>query len=59
MAQKIMFCFANISAEILLHVLSYTLCAYCHILAHVCQNAVTIYTSKIICAKAALLWRQK
>jgi hypothetical protein len=59
MAQKILLCFANISAEILQHILSYTLCAQCHILAHVCQNAVAFKASKIICAKATLLWHQK
>jgi hypothetical protein len=32
MAQKMVFCFMGISAEILLHILSYSVCAEHHIL---------------------------
>jgi hypothetical protein len=42
MAQKMLFCFTNISAEILLNVLGYSLGAECHILAHFLPNTVAI-----------------
>jgi hypothetical protein len=42
MAQKMLFCFSYISAEILVLVLGYSFCTEHHILAHFCQNAVAI-----------------
>jgi hypothetical protein len=59
MAQKMLFCFTNISAEILLHILGYNFCSQHHILARFCQMLLPSKTSKIICAKTALLWCQK
>jgi hypothetical protein len=37
MVQNMLFCFTNISAEILLLVLGYSICTKCHILVHFCQ----------------------
>jgi hypothetical protein len=34
MPQKMLICFTDISAEILLHILGYSFCTECHILAH-------------------------
>ncbi len=59
MAQKMLFCFTNISAEILLHILSFSFCTERHPLAQFCQMWLRLNTSKIICAKAALLWYRK
>jgi hypothetical protein len=56
---KMLFCFTNISAEILLHVLGYSFYTQHHILAHICQMLLQLKASKIISAKAALLWHQK
>jgi hypothetical protein len=36
MAQKMLFCFSNISAESLLHILGYGFCNVCHNLVHFC-----------------------
>jgi hypothetical protein len=58
-AQKMLFCFANISAKIMLHVLGYSFFIEFHILAHFCQMLLPSKPSKIICTKAALLWHQK
>jgi hypothetical protein len=55
--QKMDFCFTNISAEILLHILRNILCPEHHILAHFCQMLLPIKALEIMCAKAALLWR--
>jgi hypothetical protein len=55
MAQKMLFYIINISAEILLHILGYILCAECHILACVCQMLLPLKEPKFIYAKAALL----
>jgi hypothetical protein len=46
-------------AEILLHILGYSICAKRHILAQSCQMLLPLKASNIICAKAALLWHQK
>jgi hypothetical protein len=54
-----LFCFTNISSEVLLHVLGYSFCFERHILVHFCQMLLPLEASKIICAKAALLWHQK
>jgi len=54
--QKMVLCFTNLSAEILLHILINILCPEHHILAHFCQMLLPLKTLEIICAKAALLW---
>jgi hypothetical protein len=59
MAQKMLFCFTNISDEILLHVLGYTFSVECHILAQFCQLLLPLKALKIISAKVPLLKRQK
>jgi hypothetical protein len=59
MAQKMLFCFTNISVQILLHILYRSFCTERHILANVCQNGAVIKASKIICTIADLLLRQK
>ncbi len=48
-----LFCFSNISAEILLHILGhYNLCTECHILARFCQMFLAAIESiKIICKR--------
>ncbi len=53
-----LFCFVNISAEILLHIIGYNFCTEPHILAHFLQMLVPLRASKIIGAKAALLFQQ-
>jgi hypothetical protein len=58
MEHKMLFCFANISAEMLLHIIGYNFCTEPHILAHFLQMLVPLRASKIICAKAALLCHQ-
>jgi hypothetical protein len=58
MAQKMLLCFTNILAEISQHILSYSFCAEHHILVHFCQSLLPLKASKIICAKAFLLWYQ-
>jgi hypothetical protein len=58
MSQKMLFCFTNISAEILLHILDYNFYIEHHILAHLCQMMLPLKASKIISEKAHLLWRQ-
>jgi hypothetical protein len=55
MSQKMLLCFANISAEILLHILGYSFCTEHHILVHFCLMLLPLKASKITCAKAALL----
>jgi hypothetical protein len=57
MAQKMLFCFTNISAEILINFLGYSFCTESHILAHFCQMLLPLKESKIAYAKLALLWR--
>jgi hypothetical protein len=52
MGQKMQFCFTNISAEILLHVLGYSFRSECHILAHFDQKLLPLNAPKIICAKS-------
>jgi hypothetical protein len=59
MAQKMLFCFTNISAKILLHVLSRSFCTEHHILAHFCQMLLPLKSSEMNCAKSDLLWHQK
>jgi hypothetical protein len=46
MAQKMLFCFSKISAEILTHLLGYSFCTRCHIFAQFLPNAVDIKSSK-------------
>jgi hypothetical protein len=55
MAQMMLFCFTNISVEILPHVLGYSFCTGCHILANFPQKLLSLKVSEIISAKAALL----
>jgi hypothetical protein len=55
MVQQILFCFTNISAEILLHILGYRFCAEDHILAHFYYMGKQLEASKIVRAKATLL----
>jgi hypothetical protein len=57
--KKMLPCFTNISAEILLYISGYGFYVMCHILAHFCQVLHSLFLSKIICTNAALLWRQK
>jgi hypothetical protein len=45
MAQNMLFCFANISAEILLHVLGYIYCAEKNILANFCRMLLPLKAS--------------
>jgi len=52
MDQKMLFCFTNISAEILLHILGYSFCAKGHILVHFCQMLLLFKALKIACAKS-------
>jgi hypothetical protein len=59
MSVNILFCFSNISAEILWHILGYRFCYESHILAHFCQLLLPSRASKNTCPKAAKLWRQK
>jgi hypothetical protein len=40
MTQKMSFCFTNISAKIVLHILGYSFCAECHILLPFLPNVV-------------------
>ncbi len=53
-----LFCFVNISAEILLHIIGYSFCTEPHIMAHFLQMLVPLRASKIICTKAVLLDHQ-
>jgi hypothetical protein len=53
-----LFCFTNISAEILLHILGYSFCSKQHILAHFCRMLLPFKASKISSAKATQLWHQ-
>jgi hypothetical protein len=59
MAQKIMFCFTSISAEILLQILGYSFNAKRHILVDFCQMKLPLKSSKFICSRAALIYHQK
>ncbi len=52
----LLLCSANILAENLLHLLGYSFCGESHILVRFCQMVLSLKASKIICAKAALLW---
>jgi hypothetical protein len=57
---KIMlFCFTNLSAEILLHNVSYSFCTEHHILVHFSQMLQSLKALKIMCTKADLLYQQK
>jgi len=52
--QKMLFCFTNISLEILLHLFGYNFCAESHILAHFCQmlsplKALKLSAQKLLC----------
>jgi hypothetical protein len=51
-----LFCFADISAEILLIILGCSFCTEHPILTHFCRMLLPLKALKIICAKAALLW---
>jgi hypothetical protein len=59
MAQKMLFCFTNISDEIFVHCLGYTFSAEHHILSQFCQLLLLLKALKIISAKMPLLKRQK
>ena len=52
-------CFANISDENMLHVLSNSFWAKQHFLTQFCQMLMPFTASEILCSKAALIWRQK
>jgi hypothetical protein len=56
MAQNMLFCFTNISAEILLHVLLYSFCTELHVWAHFDQMLLPLKAAKIIGTKGALIW---
>jgi len=51
-AQNMQFCFINISAEILLHILAYNFCTKRHTLIY-CQMLLQLKASKIICTGAS------
>jgi hypothetical protein len=57
--KKMLSCFNHNSAEILLRDLGYSFCTKHQILVYFCQMLLKLTASKIICAKAALLWGQK
>jgi hypothetical protein len=59
MAQKMLLCFTNIYAIILLFILGHGYCDERHILAHFFQTLLPLKASEIIFTKAALLWYQK
>jgi hypothetical protein len=59
MAQKMLFCFAIISAEILLHILGYSSCTNRHNLAHFGKMLLPLKSPKISCTNTALFWHQK
>jgi hypothetical protein len=46
MTQKMLFCFTNISADILLHILGYSICTECNILGTFLPNAVAVKSVK-------------
>jgi hypothetical protein len=54
MAQKMLFCFSNISAQILLHILSYSVCTERHIFSHFFQTLGPLKALKSNLEKAAL-----
>jgi hypothetical protein len=56
---KMLFCFTNIFAEILFHVLGYGFCTQQHILSHFFQMLLQLNVQKLISIKAALLFCQK
>ncbi len=58
MLQKMMFCFTNITAVILHHILGYSFCTERRVLEHLCQMLYLLKAWTLICAKAALLWHQ-
>ncbi len=58
MAQKMLFCFTNIFAEILLHTLGNRFNNDYSILAHFWQTALPLKASRMLCAKDALIWCQ-
>jgi hypothetical protein len=58
LAQKMLFCFNNISAGILLHVLGYSFRSKHRILAHLCQMMLPLRAAMIIISKVALLWHE-
>jgi hypothetical protein len=53
MVQKMLFCFTNMSAEIIWHVLGYSFFTQYQILVIFCQFLLPLKASKIICAKDA------
>jgi hypothetical protein len=59
MVQKMLYCFAHNSPEILPHVLGYSFCIKHHILAGFCLMLLRLKATKIIGAKTALFWCQK
>ncbi len=59
MSVNILFCFSNISAEILWHILGYSFCSECHILTHFCQLLLPSRASKNTSSKAALVCAPK
>jgi hypothetical protein len=58
MAQKMVYCFTNISDIILWHILGCCFCAEHLVVTHFYQMLLPLKASEIICAKAALLWHQ-
>jgi hypothetical protein len=50
--------FTNFFAKILLHVFGYSLFTEHHRSAHFCQLLLPLKAARIVCAKAAALWRQ-
>jgi hypothetical protein len=59
MAHKLLLCFTNMFAEILVHVIGYCYCAEHHALEKFCHLLLPSKTSEIICAKAAFMCYQK
>jgi hypothetical protein len=51
MVQKMLLCFKNISAEVLMHILGYGLRTACHILAHLNQMLLQLKHQKFSAKK--------
>jgi len=58
MAQKMRYCFAHNSPEILPHILGYTFCNEHHILTDFCLMLLPLKATNIVDTKTALLWHQ-
>jgi hypothetical protein len=59
MVQKMMLCFTNINAEILLYILGYSFCTEHHVLPHFFKCAIAVKHSKIYLRKSCSALVQK